>query len=151
MASIKSITLPNGSSYDLKATYDSAGNNISTTYINKNEKGAASGVAELGSNGKVPNSQLSIYDINIVTLASGDWVSDATTGYYKQVKTVNGITSTSYPEPRIKYPSGTTELTKEVIDEAANLLVEMVTSTNTVTFYAVAAPTTSLTIYLKGV
>lgn len=58
MASVKTITLPDGSSYDFKATYDSEGNNISQTYINVNEKGAASGVAPLNSSGKIDESYL---------------------------------------------------------------------------------------------
>lgn len=58
MASVKTITLPDGSSYDFKATYDIEGNNISETYINKNEKGAASGVAPLNSSGKIDDTYL---------------------------------------------------------------------------------------------
>lgn len=151
MASVKTITLPDGSSYDFKATYDIAGNNISETYINKNEKGVASGVASLDSNGMVPSTQLPCDVINTVTLSSSDWALDATSGYYKQIKTVTGMTSNSKPESKIKYPSGTTETTKVTIDKAANMLVEMETDTNSVSFYAVSAPTTNLTIYLKGV
>ena len=62
MASVKTITLPDGSSYDFKATYDIEGNNISETYINKNEKGAASGVAPLNSSGKIDETYLPASD-----------------------------------------------------------------------------------------
>ncbi len=89
--------------------------------------------------------------VNTVTLSSSSWTSDVTTGYYKQTKTVSGMTANSHPDAKIKYPSGTTELTKAVIDEAANLLVEMETASGSVTFYAISAPTTNLTLYLKGV
>jgi len=113
--------------------------------------GAASGVASLDSNGLVPNSQLPCDVVNTVTLATADWTLDSTSGYYVQTETVSGMTANSHPDAKIKYPSGTTELTKEIIDEAANLLVEMVTAANSVSFYAVSAPTSALTIYLKGV
>lgn len=151
MAKVTSITATNGTTYDIGAKYDVDGNEIKTSYIKSSTKGVASGVAELDSNGMVPNSQLPSDVINNVTLASSEWSLDATTGYYKQTKTVNGMTANSHPVARIKYPSGTTELTKSVIDEAANLLVEMETATDSVSFYAVSTPASSLTIYLKGV
>ena len=89
--------------------------------------------------------------INTVTLSSSSWTSDQTTGYYKQTVSVTGMTANSHPDAKIKYPSGTTELTKAVIDESANLLLEMETASGSVTFYAVSTPTTNLTLYLKGV
>ena len=113
--------------------------------------GAASGVASLDTNGRVPNSQLPCDVVNTVSLSSSSWTSDTTTGYYKQTVSVSGMTANSHPDAKIKYPSGTTELTKAVIDEAANLLVEMETASGSVTFYAVSAPASNLTLYLKGV
>ena len=113
--------------------------------------GVASGVASLDSNGLVPNSQLPCDVVNTVTLSSSSWTSDVTTGYYTQTVSVTGMTASSKPDAKIKYPSGTTELTKEVIDENANYLVEMETASGSVTFYAVKAPTVNLTLYLKGV
>lgn len=110
---IKQITLPNGSTYDLKDA-------------NKDV-------------------------INTVTLSSSSWESDSDSGYYSQTVSVSGMTADSHPDAKIKYPSGTTELTKEVIDENANYLVEMETASGSVTFYAVKSPTTNLTLYLKGV
>ncbi len=77
MASIKTITLPDGSSYDIKATYDSAGNTISTTYINKNEKGAASGVAPLNSSGVI-DSQYLPEDSDTTYVAISDTIGSAT-------------------------------------------------------------------------
>ena len=61
MASISKITTPDGNSYDLKAKFDIDGNEIKTSYIKTSQKGAASGVAELDSSGKVPTSQLPSY------------------------------------------------------------------------------------------
>lgn len=61
MASISKITTPDGNSYDLKAKFDLDGNEIKTSYIKTSQKGAASGVAELDSSGKVPTSQLPSY------------------------------------------------------------------------------------------
>lgn len=43
------------------ANKDGAGNTISTTYININQKGVNNGVATLDTNGKVPSSQLPSY------------------------------------------------------------------------------------------
>lgn len=58
MAKVTTITATNGTTYDIGAKYDVDGNEISTSYVKISEKGAASGVAELDANGKVPSSQL---------------------------------------------------------------------------------------------
>lgn len=58
MAKIISVTVPEGTTYDIGAKYDIDGNEIKTSYLKTTSKGAASGVAELDSSGKVPSSQL---------------------------------------------------------------------------------------------
>lgn len=66
MADISQITLPNGSTYDIKdaSARASIPNKISTS-----EKGSANGVAELDSNGKVPSSQLPVMTGSTTTMA----------------------------------------------------------------------------------
>lgn len=56
------------------ATNDSDGNKISTTYLKASTRGATNGVASLGSDGKIPASQLPSY------------VDDVIEGYYKNGK-----------------------------------------------------------------
>lgn len=58
MAKIISVTVPEGTTYDIGAKYDIDGNEINSTYVKVSQKGAASGVAELDANGKVPSPQL---------------------------------------------------------------------------------------------
>lgn len=49
-----------------KATNDSDGNKISTTYLKASLKGKANGLAELGSDGKVPSAQLPSYVDDVI-------------------------------------------------------------------------------------
>ena len=55
MADISQITLPNGSTYDIK---DASARASIPNKIDRSEKGAANGVAELNSSGKIPSSRL---------------------------------------------------------------------------------------------
>lgn len=81
MASISKITLPDGSSYDIKATYDSGGNTISTTYLKSSEKGAASGVAPLNSSGIIDTQYLPSYVDDVLEyLAKSSFPSTGETG-----------------------------------------------------------------------
>lgn len=70
MAKIISVTVPEGTTYDIGAKYDIDGNEIKTSYLKTTSKGAASGVAELDSSGKVPSSQLPSYVDDVLEYSS---------------------------------------------------------------------------------
>ena len=112
------------------------------------EKGAANGVAPLNADAEIDRAYLPSPIINRVTLVTGSWTLDSSSGYYAQSVTVQGMTADNQPRATVVYPSGTTVSSKAYIDEAANLLVYMETGANTVTFYAVDAPSVALTMQL---
>lgn len=89
---------------NLQTTLDdkAASNHIHDNYIEASQKGVASGVATLGTDGKVPSSQLPSsnagglsYRIDNAVFAASNWTMDNTVGKYKYVYNNANISETT--------------------------------------------------------